>query len=49
MLNLFAVAPEEEYDHRSLYERLQAQKQKKDLEYEEAHRLSQFHGFVDTF
>jgi len=31
--------PEEPYDHRSLYERLQEQKQKKDLEYEEAHKL----------
>ncbi|EFA06689.1 PSME3-interacting protein [Tribolium castaneum] len=33
------VRPEEPYDHRSLYERLQEQKQKKDLEYEEAHKL----------
>lgn len=33
-------APEEEYDSRSLFERLQEQKQKKDLEYEEAHKLS---------
>lgn len=32
-------APEEEYDSRSLYERLKEQKQKKDLEYEEAHKL----------
>lgn len=32
-------APEEEYDCRSLYERLQEQKQKKDLEFEEAHKL----------
>ncbi|XP_053687955.1 PSME3-interacting protein [Sabethes cyaneus] len=32
-------APEEEYDGRSLYDRLQEQKQKKDLEYEEAHKL----------
>ncbi|XP_018571248.1 protein FAM192A [Anoplophora glabripennis] len=31
--------PEEPYDPRSLYERLQEQKQKKDLEYEEAHKL----------
>ncbi|KAI4467136.1 nefa-interacting nuclear protein nip30 [Holotrichia oblita] len=31
--------PEETYDHRSLYERLQEQKQKRDLEYEEAHKL----------
>ncbi|KAJ3638762.1 hypothetical protein MTP99_002096 [Tenebrio molitor] len=33
------VRPEEPYDHRSLYERLQEQKQKKDLEYEEAQKL----------
>ncbi|XP_055531953.1 PSME3-interacting protein [Wyeomyia smithii] len=32
-------APEEEYDGRSLFDRLQEQKQKKDLEYEEAHKL----------
>uniref|UniRef100_A0A182S674 FAM192A/Fyv6 N-terminal domain-containing protein n=1 Tax=Anopheles maculatus TaxID=74869 RepID=A0A182S674_9DIPT len=32
-------APEEEYDARSLYERLQEQKQKKDSEFEEAHKL----------
>lgn len=36
----FAVRPEEPYDNRSLYEKLQEQKQKKDLEYEEAHKLS---------
>uniref|UniRef100_A0A182P9U5 FAM192A/Fyv6 N-terminal domain-containing protein n=1 Tax=Anopheles epiroticus TaxID=199890 RepID=A0A182P9U5_9DIPT len=32
-------APEDEYDPRSLYERLQEQKQKKDSEFEEAHKL----------
>ncbi|XP_021919219.1 protein FAM192A isoform X2 [Zootermopsis nevadensis] len=31
--------PEEEYDHRSLFERLEEQKQKRELEYEEAHKL----------
>ncbi|XP_050453920.1 PSME3-interacting protein isoform X1 [Cataglyphis hispanica] len=31
--------PEEVYDPRSLYERLQEQKNKRDLEYEEAHKL----------
>ncbi|KAL3287199.1 hypothetical protein HHI36_001676 [Cryptolaemus montrouzieri] len=31
--------PEEPYDSRSLFERLQEQKQKKELEYEEAHKL----------
>ncbi|CAD7089533.1 unnamed protein product [Hermetia illucens] len=31
--------PEEPYDSRSLYERLKEQKMKKDLEYEEAHKL----------
>lgn len=31
--------PEQPYDSRSLYERLQEQKQRKDLEYEEAHKL----------
>ncbi|ENN70654.1 hypothetical protein HUJ04_005086 [Dendroctonus ponderosae] len=33
------VRPEDPYDNRSLFERLQEQKQKKDLEYEEAHKL----------
>lgn len=32
-------APEEPYDPRSLYERLQEQKNKRDVEYEEAHKL----------
>lgn len=32
-------APEEEYDNRSLFERLQEQKQKREFEFEEAHRL----------
>ncbi|XP_052860331.1 PSME3-interacting protein [Anopheles cruzii] len=32
-------APEQEYDGRSLYDRLQEQKSKKDLEFEEAHKL----------
>ncbi|XP_018322008.1 protein FAM192A isoform X2 [Agrilus planipennis] len=36
-------APEPTYDSRSLYERLQEQKQKRDLEYEEAHKLSEKH------
>ncbi|XP_066262160.1 PSME3-interacting protein [Euwallacea similis] len=31
--------PEDPYDSRSLYDRLQEQKQKRDLEYEEAHKL----------
>lgn len=39
-LNDILEAPEEVIDHRSLFERLQEQKQKKDLEYEEAHKLS---------
>lgn len=34
--------PEDPYDCRSLFERLQEQKQKKELEYEEAHKLSNF-------
>lgn len=38
----FTERPEEPIDHRSLYDRLQEQKQKKDLEYEEAHKLSMY-------
>lgn len=34
--------PEEPYDGRSLYERLKEQKTKKDMEYEEAHKLSEY-------
>jgi len=33
-------APEEVYDPRSLFERLEEQRKKKDDEYEEAHKLS---------
>lgn len=36
------MKPEEPYDNRSLFEKLQEQKQKKDLEYEEAHKLSKY-------
>lgn len=32
--------PEEPYDGRSLFDRLKEQKMKKDMEYEEAHKLS---------
>lgn len=32
---------EEPYDSRSLYEKLKEQKDKKDYEYEEAHKLSE--------
>lgn len=34
--------PEEPYDSRSLYERLKEQRDKKDLEYEESHKLSKY-------
>lgn len=34
--------PEEPYDGRSLYDRLKEQKTKKDMEFEEAHKLSMF-------
>lgn len=33
--------PEEQYDARSLYERLKEQKDKKDFEFDEAHKLSE--------
>lgn len=36
----FAELPEEPYDSRSLYERLKEQKDKKDLEFDESHKLS---------
>lgn len=37
--------PEEPYDARSLYERLKEQKDKKDYEFDEAHKLSNFIEF----
>jgi hypothetical protein len=40
----FSECPEEEYDHRSLFERLEEQKHKRELEYEEAHKLSELPG-----
>lgn len=40
MIIFLLERPEEPFDSRSLYDRLQEQKQKKDLEYEEAHKLS---------
>lgn len=36
-------APEEAYDPRCLYERLQEQKMKKDMEFDEAHKLSKIY------
>ena len=39
-LFLVAEAPEEEYDPRSLFERLEANRVKKQEEFDEAHRLS---------
>lgn len=42
VLFLFVEVPEEPYDSRSLYERLKEQKDKRDYEYEEAHKLSKF-------
>ena len=36
---------DEPYDGRSLYDRLKEQKDKKDYEYEEAHKLSKFSPF----
>lgn len=37
-------APEEEYDPRSLYERLQEQKEKKQEEFEEQFKFSKLHS-----
>lgn len=34
--------PEEPFDSRSLYDRLKEQRDKKDLEFEEAHKLSKW-------
>lgn len=38
----FLEVPEEAFDGRSLFERLKEQKYKKDLEFEEAHKLSAY-------
>lgn len=34
--------PEEQYDHRSLFDRLEEQRRKKEYEYEETHKLSKY-------
>ena len=39
ILDQISEAPEEVYDHRTLYEKLQEQKMKKEADYEEAHKL----------
>lgn len=41
--------PEEPYDGRSLYDRLKEQKTKKDMEFEEAHKLSTFGWLIMEF
>lgn len=42
--------PEEPYDSRSLFERLKEQRDKKDLEFEESHKLSKLNlDFNQTF
>lgn len=33
--------PDEQYDHRSLFDRLEEQRRKKEYEYEETHKLSE--------
>ena len=38
----FIERPEEELDNRTLYERLQEQKEKKQEEWEEQHKLSKY-------
>lgn len=43
----FSEAPEEDYDHRTLFERLEEQRQKKELEYEETHKLSSYNCWAD--
>ena len=43
-----AEAPEEEYDPRTLYERLQENKMKKEAEYEEAHKLKNMIRGLDS-
>lgn len=37
------------YDNRSLYEKLKEQKDKKDYEFEEAHKLSECHLYASTW
>lgn len=39
---MYSEVAEEPYDNRSLYEKLKEQKDKKDYEYEEAHKLSEY-------
>lgn len=39
---LCTEVPEEQYDHRSLFDRLEEQRRKKEYEYEETHKLSNY-------
>lgn len=39
---LCSEVPEEVYDHRSLFDRLEEQRRKKEYEYEETHKLSKY-------
>lgn len=39
-IHIFIEKPEEPYDSRSLFEQLKQQRDKKDLEFDEAHKLS---------
>lgn len=41
--------PEEQYDHRSLFERLDEQRKKKEYEYEETHKLSKYFVIIIFF
>lgn len=44
-LLFFVEAPEEDYDPRSLFDRLEANRVKKQEEFDEAHRLSMYLWF----
>lgn len=43
---MISEVPEEAFDGRSLFERLKEQKYKKDLEFEEAHKLSTYSKWI---
>lgn len=45
----YTEAPKDTFDPRSLFERLQEQKNRRDAEYEEAHKLSTSFSYFNLF
>lgn len=46
---MFSEAPEEQYDPRCLFERLEANRVKKQEEFDEAHKMSRYFTSADDY